>query len=324
MAVSCWLSGLVVAGLLAFGGAASAEELSEVRVSYTSIVPESLIVKENGWIEEALAPKGIKVKWIESLGSNKTIEFLRGKNLDVGTSSLASAFLARANGTPIRYVYWTARQNSGSPILVRKGSGITKVADLKGRKIAATPGTGPYISLIAALQNNGLTPQDVEIVSLQHSQGRLALATGRVDAWAGLDPDWSIAELENGAEVLYAAPELAGGGGLDVRDEFLAEHPEVVQAVLAGFEKGRLYAIDNREEAVALFSKASRIDPKVAARVLERNDTSRPAVVDGDLPALIAWGNLYRQLGSIDASVNVEAVAREVLDTRTFTPSEAK
>ncbi|TBW35531.1 aliphatic sulfonate ABC transporter substrate-binding protein [Siculibacillus lacustris] len=318
MGVIAWVTGAVLVGVAAAAPAALAADPTEVRVAYSSIVPESLIVKERGWIEQALAPKGIKVKWIESLGSNKTIEFLRGKSLDVGTSSLASAFLARANGTPIRYVYWTARQNTGSPILVRDGAPYKSLAELKGKKIAATPGTGPYISLIASLQNNGLSPTDVEIVSLQHPQGRLALATGRVEAWAGLDPDWAIAEIENKARVLYAAPELAGGGGLDVRDDFLAEHPDLVRAVLDGFERGRLYAIEHRSEAAAAFAETSKIDPKVAELVLARNDTSRPAVVDGDLAALVAWGKLYKQLGSIEAATDIEAVAREVLDTQTF------
>jgi sulfonate transport system substrate-binding protein len=300
---------------------ARASDLTEIRVAYSSIVPESLIVKGRGWIEKELEPKGIKVKWVESLGSNKTIEFLRGKSLDIGLSSLASAFLARANGTPIRYVYWTARQDVGSPILVRDGTSYRSIGDLKGKKIAAMPGTGPYISLIAALRNNGLTPDDVEIVSLQHSQGRLALATGRVEAWAGLDPDWAIAELENKAHVLYAAPELGGGGGIDVRDDFIAEHRDVVRTVLACFDRARIYAIEHRAEAVAAFAETSKIDRNVAALVLKRNDTSRPAVVDDDLAALIIWGGFYKQLGSIDASSDIGAVARAVLDTGTFVPA---
>lgn len=84
---------------------AQAADTAEIAVGYSSIVPETVLVRQNGWIEEALKPRGIKVKWVESLGSNKTIEFLRGKSLDIGPSSSASAFLARANGTPIKYAF---------------------------------------------------------------------------------------------------------------------------------------------------------------------------------------------------------------------------
>src|SRR5690606_3383919 len=105
---------------------------------------------------EAVAPLGVTVKWVESLGSNKTVEFLRGESLDIGTLSLASALLARSNGTPIQYVYWTARNATGSPLLVAKDSPIKSFEDLRGKKLAATPGTGPHVALLAALKKHGL------------------------------------------------------------------------------------------------------------------------------------------------------------------------
>lgn len=313
-----------VLGLSAVVPSYAAANLEEVKVAYTAIVPETLIAKEKGFVEEQLKPLGVSVKWVESLGSNKTIEFLRGKHLDVGTSSLASAFLARANGTPIKYVYWNIRQPSGSPILVKNDSPYQSIKDLKGKKIAATPGTGPYISLIAALKKHGLTEKDVEIVSLQHAQGRLALAAGRVDAWAGLDPDWSIAELKNNARVLFADPELAGGGGIDVRDEFLNQHPEVVKAVLKGFDKARVYTLENTQEAVDAFAKATKVEPEIAAVVLKRGDANRPAIAEKDFKDLLTWGNLYKDLGSIPADTDVAKVVHETLDSSVFEPHSAK
>lgn len=295
--------------------------LEEVRVGYTSIVPETLIAKDKGFIEAELKPLGVNVKWVESLGSNKTIEFLRGSSLDIGPSSLASAFLARANGTPIKYVYWTARQSTGSPILVRNDSQYKTIADLKGTKIAATPGTGPYISLIAALKKNGLTEKDVEIVSLQHPQGRVALATGRVEAWAGLDPDWAIAELQNNAKILFADTSLAGGGGIDVREQFLKDHPDVVKAVLKGFDKARIYARENIDDSIKAFATSSKIDLAVADRAFRRNDTAIAQIEARDLPALVVWGNLYKDLGSIPADTDVEKIAKETLDATVFSVS---
>lgn len=309
---------VVALGLAVAGLTAQAAELTEVRLGYTSIVPETLLTKEKGWIEEALKPRGISVKWIESLGSNKTIEFLRGKSLDIGPSSTASALLARANGTPIKYVYWTARQGSGSPILVRKDSPYKSIADLKGKKLAATPGTGPYISLVAALQKFGLTENDVEIVSLQHAQGRLALAAGRVDGWAGLEPDWAIAELKNNARVLFADPDLAGGGGLDVRDEFLTNHRDIVKIVLDGFDRARVYTRQNQDDAIKVFSDTSKVDLDVAKLVFSRNNTDHPEILPGDAAALKAWGDVYKKLGSIPANADVPALVKAVLDPTVF------
>ncbi|AJE46157.1 aliphatic sulfonate ABC transporter substrate-binding protein [Celeribacter indicus] len=309
-----------VSALLLTAHAAAAEELKQITVAWSKIVPETVLAKERGWVEEAVAPYEVEVKWVESLGSNKTVEFLRGESLDVGTLSLASAFLARANGTPIRYVYWTARDATGAPLLVAKDSEITSYEDLKGKKIAATPGTGPHVALLAGLKKHGLSETDVEVVSLPHSQGRLALATGRVDAWSGLEPDWSIAEIETGATVLYADPELAGGGGIAIRDDILEDHPEIVAAVLSGYDRARQYTLDNLDASIEDFAKTSGVSLEVAASVVRRNDITRPALIPEDRQALINWGNIYNDLGSIPADTDVAAVVDAVLDYDVFRP----
>lgn len=307
------LAGLVVAGLGLAPLSASADELKEVSLGYSYIVPASLILKQKGWLEQDLAGRGIAVKWVLSLGSNKTIEFLRGKSIDFGPSSNASAFLARANGTPLKLAYWTERKN-GAPILVRNDSPYKSVADLKGKKIAATPGTGPYIGLIAALKTHGLSKDDVQIVALQHPEGRLALAAGRVDAWAGLEPDWSIAELKNNAHVLFADETLVGGGVFNVREDFARQNPAIVDIVVKNLDRARRYANEHADEAVQVFADGSKLDLDVAKSAFFRSDTSNPQVTAADADGLIVWGHLFKSIGAIAPDTDIAKVARETLD----------
>jgi sulfonate transport system substrate-binding protein len=292
---------------------ADADDLKEVSVAYSYIVPASLILKEQGWLEQELAPRGIAVKWVLSLGSNKTLEFLRSKSIDFGPSSNASAFLGRANGTPLKLIYWTERKD-GAPILVRNDSPFKSFTDLKGKKIAATPGTGPYIGLIAALQKFGLTKDDVQIVALQHPDGRVALAAGRVDGWAGLEPDWSIAELHNNARVLYIDETLPGGGVFSAREEFAKAHPDVTEIVVKNLDRARRYSLEHSDEAVKLFADGSHLDLDVAKKAFFRSDTTHPIVVSDDAEGLIVWGKLFKTIGAIPADTDIEKVARETLD----------
>jgi sulfonate transport system substrate-binding protein len=292
---------------------AKADDLKEVSVGYTFIVPDSLILKQKGWLEQELAPRGITVKWVQSLGSNKTLEFLRSKSIDFGPSSNASAFLGRANGTPIKLIYWTERKD-GAPILVRKDSTFKSFTDLKGKKIAATPGTGPYIGLIAALDKFGLTKNDVQIVALQHPEGRLALAAGRVDAWAGLEPDWSIAELRNNARVLFNDDTLPGGGVFSVREDFATQHPDIVEIFVKNLDRARRYSAEHSDEAVKLFAEGSKLDPDVAKSAFFRSDKTHPLVVPADADGLVVWGRLFKTIGAIPADTDIEKVARETLD----------
>src|SRR5206468_10128295 len=147
----------------------------------------SLVVRRFGWLEEAFAKDGVGVRWVLSAGSNRALEYLASDSIDLGSSAGLAAVLAKANGNPIRtpYIYsrpeWTA-------LVVRKDSPIRTLADLRGKKIAATKGTDPYLFLLRSLQLARLSRADIEHVSLQHADGRVALEQGKVDAWAGLDP----------------------------------------------------------------------------------------------------------------------------------------
>ena len=98
-----------------------------VRLDYAYYNPVSLVLKEKGWLEEDLAKANLKVEWVLSQGSNKALEFLNGSSIDFGSTSGASALIAKANGNPIKSIYvyskpeWTA-------LVTTANSSIQKVA----------------------------------------------------------------------------------------------------------------------------------------------------------------------------------------------------
>jgi len=163
---------------------ALAEPLKELRLDHATYNPSSLVLKKFGWLEEALAKDGTQVTWVFSQGSNKANEFISSGSADLASTAGAAALLARTNGVALKIVYvfskpeWTA-------LVVPKDSAVKSVAELKGKKIAATRGTDPFFFLLRTLQANGLKQSDVELVNLQHADGRTALERGQVDAWAG-------------------------------------------------------------------------------------------------------------------------------------------
>lgn len=209
------LSFAAVAMLLAPGIASAAP--SEVRLDWATYSPVSIALKEKGFLEKALKPEGISVVWVQSLGSNKALEFLNAGSLDFGSSASAAALIARVNGNPIKSVSiyskaeWTA-------LVAGAESPIKSLADLKGKRVAVTRGTDPHIFLVRALAREGLSDKDVKLVLLQHADGRLALQRGDVDAWAGLDPMMASAELQDGAKLFYRDPSLNSWGALNVRE----------------------------------------------------------------------------------------------------------
>ena len=306
-----------LAAVFALGFAASAQaadKLEEVRIDFAYYNPVSLVLKEKGWLEESLAKDGVKVRWVQSLGSNKALEFLNGKSIDFGSTAGAAALLARINGNPVKSVYvyskpeWTA-------LLTQADSPIHKVSDLKGKRIAATRGTDPHIFLIRTLADNGLTEKDVKIVLLQHQDGRLALAKGDVDAWAGLDPLMAQAELDDNERIFYRNPEINTWGVLNTREDFAADHPEVVLKVLQAYEQARAFAIANPAELKKIIVEQAKLTDAVAARQLERTDLSSAAIGPRQEKTIEGAGIALQQAGVIPPEVNVPEVANALIDS---------
>jgi sulfonate transport system substrate-binding protein len=195
-----------------------------------------------------------------------------------------------------------------------EGSGIDSVDDLAGKKVAVTKGTDPYIFLLRALADHGLSESDIETVLLQHADGKNALIAGDVDAWAGLDPMMAQAELEQGATLFYRAPELNTWGVLNVDEQFAADHPEVVEAVIAAYERGRQWALDNPEELAALLAAEAGLSEEVARRQLDRTDFSTPAIGADQLETILGAGIALQESAVIEGEVDVEGTVNALLD----------
>jgi sulfonate transport system substrate-binding protein len=267
----------VIQGLAALGvvpalgwharGAVAQEQPATVRLDYAYYNPSSLVMRRFGWLEEALAEQGIGVEWVFSAGSNKANEYLRAEAVDFGSTAGAAALLARANGSPIKAVYlyskpeWTA-------LVIPAGSPITSVAELKGKKVAATKGTDPYFFLLQALNTAGLTSADVEVINLQHADGRTALERGEVDAWSGLDPMMADTELNAGSKLLYRNIDFNTYGFLNANEEFITQFPELTTTVLEQYERARAWILENPDEAAQILAEEAKIAIEVAEREL--------------------------------------------------------
>jgi sulfonate transport system substrate-binding protein len=307
---------IAAAVAVAFGvtlPAIAAEKPSQISLDYAYYNPVSLVLKNKGWVEEEFAKDGIDVRWVLSLGSNKALEFLSSSSVDFGSTAGAAALLSRINGNPIKSVYiyskpeWTA-------LVTQTDSPIQKVEDLKGKRIAATRGTDPYIFLLRVLDQHGLGEKDVKIVLLQHPDGKTALERGDVDAWAGLDPHMAQSEIEGKSRLFFRNADLNTYGFLNVREEFAAQNPELVERLIRVYERGRQWALENPQELQAILAKEAKLTPEVAARQLERTDLSNPRIGEVHREAIVAAGTVLQTVGIVPADKDVEKAAAELID----------
>ena len=69
----------------------------------------------------------------------------------------------------------------------------------------------------------------------------------------GLDPMMAQAEIEDGARLFFRKPAANTWGILNVREQFLKDHPDVVRRVLATYEEARKYSLANYDELKKTF-----------------------------------------------------------------------
>ncbi len=280
-------------------------------VDFATYNPLSLVIRDQGILEDIVGDD-VEVEWVQSAGSNKANELLRSGSVDVGSTAGSAALLARANGSPIQVIDIYS-QPEWSAIVVGPDSGIASLEDLAGTSIAATKGTDPYFFLLQALEEGGLSLDDVEVQNLQHADGRAALDGGSVDAWAGLDPIMAAAEVESGDQLIYRNVDFNTYGFLNATEDFINNHADLAQAVVDAYEQARVWALENPEETAALLAEVAGIDIDVATTVIEERSNLDVNGIPGDAqievlekiaPVLVDSGDVQGGQASIDKALD--------------------
>lgn len=307
---------LLLSGCVAGEGPSESGNQSEdskvLKLDFAYWNPLSLVIKDQGWLEQELADEGYTVEWIQSAGSSVAIENLNAEAIDIGSSAGAAAFAAKANGVALTTVGVFSQPNWAT-LVVAKDSSIATVEDLKGKKIAAASGTDPYFFLLQALAEVGLTSSDVEIVNLIHADGQKALEAGDVDAWAGLDPLTATSELNAGSKIIYTNPAFNSWGVLSASDKFLASSGNILEIVLTQYQRARAWILENPDQAVAILARDASLDPTVASKVLLERTNVNVSLVPG-AEQLAVWQTVAKVL-VLEGAIKSQEAADNALAT---------
>ena len=94
---------LTGAAVLAPAAAVAADKPKEIRIDWATYNPVSMVLKEKGLLEKEFAKDGISIRWVQTLGSNKALEFLSAGSIDFGsTAGSAGADSAMGSATWFR------------------------------------------------------------------------------------------------------------------------------------------------------------------------------------------------------------------------------
>ena len=264
---------ITVGGLVGCAVDHSVEQAGKptIRIGYQTFPSGDLIVKNNKWLEEALPDYNIKWTKFDS-GADVNTAFI-AKELDFG--ALGSSPVARGLSAPLNIPYQVAFildvAGENEALIARNGTGINTVADLRGKRIATPFASTAHYSLLAALSQNGLSPNDVRLIDLQPQAILAGWERGDIDAAYTWLP--TLDELRRTGKELISSRQLADAGKptLDlaaVSGAFAQAHPEVVDTW-------------RQQQARAL--RTIHDDPAAAAKAIAAEVGISPADVEGQL-----------------------------------------
>ena len=118
----------LLAGLLPASALFAADKPKEIRLDWATYNPVSMVLKDKGWLEKEFAKENISIRWVQTLGSNKALEFLNAGSIDFGSTAGSAALLAKINGNPIKSIYVYSRPE-WTALVTGKDSQIAKITD---------------------------------------------------------------------------------------------------------------------------------------------------------------------------------------------------
>ena len=239
---------------LAMPHVARAQE-KRVRIGYQKFNTLN-ILKGTGKLEEALKPAGASVEWFEFQAGPQLLEALNAGSIDFGHAADAPSVFAQSAGVPFRYLAAEPPYPLGIGVLVDKDSPLKSVGELKGRKVAIGRGWNVQYMLVRALEEAGLSYNDIEPVYVTNAaDARAAFQSGNVDAVGLWDPFLAGAQLVGEPRVLrdgtgltsnrtfyFSGPEYIAAEGeviriifeqLRIMEAWAQAHPDEVAALLA-------------------------------------------------------------------------------------------
>jgi sulfonate transport system substrate-binding protein len=147
------------------------------------------------------------VKFADFTSGPPILQALGAGDLDIGGVGNAPPVFAAAGGSKIDIVGALRNNTKSAALLVPKGSKITSVSQLKGKRIAVAEGSSGDYHLLQVLTKAGLSPHDVQLDYLQPAQALAAFSSGAVDAWDIWSPYIEQSVMQKGAKI------IAGGAG---------------------------------------------------------------------------------------------------------------
>ncbi|MFN4351087.1 MAG: ABC transporter substrate-binding protein [Hylemonella sp.] len=201
--------------------------------------------------------QGIDMVYMPGAGGGDAVRNLLSGQADVAFTDPGSLYAALDKGEKLRVIYDIYPQNIFN-VVALKSSGITKPADLKGKKIGVySLSSGTLTNLQLLLNQAGLSEKDVTIV-VTGLLNFAPLMQGQVDATAATDTGLLVARARGVGEVNVMEVRHSLNVSSDifvVREETYQQKKDVLKRFLAAYRDSMQWMMTQPQDAAALAVK---------------------------------------------------------------------
>lgn len=212
------------------------------------------LAKEKGFFEKNGATVNLTI--IDGLAERKQA-MAGGQIQGMATTTDVHVSLA-SSSVPVAIVWLLDASDGGDGILAKNE--IASIKDLKGKKVALDVGGISHFFLLKALEKEGLTDKDVEIVQMSAGDAGAAFVAGKVDAAVTWEP-WLSKGKDAGGKILISSKDMSGiiVDSLNLDAQLIKNKPDQVKAIVAGLNEAMNYWKEHEDESVEIMAKGLKI-----------------------------------------------------------------
>ena len=208
---------MLVAAFAVLMSATAFAQTKEVTIGYQDMVVPYRMAQEAKALEVAT---GYKINWKQFGGGGEVIKAMASGAVQVGEVGSAGISAAVSRGEPLELFWIIDDIGDAEALVAKKGSGITKVADLKGKRVAMPFNSTTHFHIMVALDQAKINPADVKILNMRPPEVRAAWQRGDIDATFIWDP--VLAEAKKDGTIIMTSGQITASTGKATFDGYVA------------------------------------------------------------------------------------------------------
>ncbi|PAW26552.1 sulfonate ABC transporter substrate-binding protein [Peribacillus simplex] len=263
------------------------------------------ILKSKGNLETRLKEVGYTVDWTEFPAGPQLLEALNVGSIDFGYTGEAPPIFAQAANAPLVYIANQPANPSGEAIVVQKDSPIKNVKDLKGKKVGLNKGSNVHYLLVKALEEAGLTLDDIQPVYLPPADARAAFEGNQIDAWVIWDPFLSAAELELETKTIRDGEGLVANREFFLATDSFAGNEEALKIIKEELIKVDKWIEENPRDVAEFLSPEIGMSVEALEKTLNRKEYGLEEISSKVLDDQQKIADTFYNLKLIPSKINV-------------------